>query len=452
MANVRDFGAKGDGKADDTAALQHALQKGDGHLLFPRGEYLITRPLTIALDRHGRTSVSGQGGGAKLVMAGAGPALHFIGTHKKTAKPQDFQEGVWRMERMPMVSDLEIEGAHREADGIRLEGVMQPTLRGLLIRRCRHGVHLTGRDRNVVIADCHIYDNSGVGIFFDHVNLHQTNVHGNHISYCKQGGIKIAGSEIRNLQICSNDIEYNFDLQAETSADVLFDCREGTVREATIVCNTIQALRSPGGANVRLIGVGQENPNATGLLAITGNLIGSQQTLLHLQACRGVVVSGNSLYNGFQNAILAEDAEDLVIGANSIDHNPEYPGKSTDRVLLRGCRNVNVTGLLLQHTREAEVEPAASVEIRACQNVNVTGCQVINARTRGILVAGSSVVRVADCTLRGRKEDRTYRTAIDVDGTSAQVMVVNNFLGKGSEGELQFPKDAGVASGNIGLA
>ena len=88
---------------------------------------------------------------------------------------------------------------------------MQPTLQGLLIRRCRHGIHLINRDRNLVIADCHIYDNSGVGVFFDRVNLHQTNIHGCHISYCKQGGIKIIGSETRNLQICGNDIEYNYD-------------------------------------------------------------------------------------------------------------------------------------------------------------------------------------------------------------------------------------------------
>jgi polygalacturonase len=45
MANVRDFGARGDGQADDTQALQHALQRGDGVLTFPRGDYLITRSL-----------------------------------------------------------------------------------------------------------------------------------------------------------------------------------------------------------------------------------------------------------------------------------------------------------------------------------------------------------------------------------------------------------------------
>src|SRR5262245_51299584 len=272
MALATHFGARGDGKTDDTAALSHALQQGDGHLVLPRGDYLISKPLYVPLAQHGRFSLEGEGGTARLIMAGPGPAVHLVGSHRKTADPQDFVEATWQKERLPTLAHLEIVGAHAEADGVRLEGVMQPTLLGLLIRKCRHGIHLVHRDRNVLISACHVYDNSGVGVFLDRVNLHQTIITGSHVSYCKQGGIKIAGSEVRNIQITGSDIEYNFDVKSETSADVLFDCREGTVREATIVGNTIQAKDSPGGANVRLVGVGKDDPNAVGLLAISGNL------------------------------------------------------------------------------------------------------------------------------------------------------------------------------------
>ncbi|HXG08577.1 MAG TPA: right-handed parallel beta-helix repeat-containing protein [Gemmataceae bacterium] len=449
MSIVRHFGAKGDGRTDDTAALSHALQQGDGHLVFPRGDYLISQPLHVPLELHGRVSIEGQGGTARLIMTGPGPAINLLGTHRRSADPEGFAEGVWQRERLPTISNLEIVGAHPEADGIRIEGAMQPTLTGLLIRRCRHGIHLANRDRNVLIANCHIYHNHGVGIFFDRVNLHQTNIHGCHISYCKQGGIKIVGSEIRNLQICSNDIEYNYDLEAETSADVLLDCRAGTVREGTIVGNTIQARRSPNGANVRLLGVGKEDPNAVGLFAITGNLIGSQQTAVHLRACRGVAVSGNCIYSGYHNALWAEDSEHLVIGPNSIDHNPEYKGNSTDRILLRGCRHVSLTGLLLQHTRPAEGPAEASVEVDGCENVSLTGCQVIQARGYGILVRQSRVVRIADCTIRAREKDETFRASISADTASRHLIVVNNFLARGSEGDLQMPDGTSRADGNV---
>lgn len=449
MTSVRDFGARGDGQTDDTAAISHAVQRGDGHLTFPRGEYVISRPLQLPLALHGRLALDGSGGTARLLMNGPGPALHLVGSHRRNALPANIEEGVWRRERFPTVTDLEIVGAHPEADGIRIDGAMQPTLRGVLIRRCRHGIHLANRARNVLIADCHVYDNAGVGVFLDRLNLHQVTIHGCHISYCKQGGIKIVGSEIRNLQIVGNDIEYNFDPKAEASADVLFDCREGTVREGTLVGNTIQALLSPGGANVRFVGAGRDNPNAVGMFAITGNLIGSQHTALHLVACRGVTVSGNAIYNGYHHALLAEDAEHLVLGPNSIDHNPDYRGRSTDQVVLRRCRNVTLTGAILQHTREPAAEVASSVEVRDCRNVSVTGCQVINARGVGVAVHGSTGVRVADCTIRGRDGDKGYRAAVTVDKGSSQLMVVNNFLGRGSAGEFQLPGGQGTASGNM---
>src|SRR5262249_47849277 len=170
MTTVRDFGARGDGRTDDTAALTHAVQRGGGELLFPPGDYVLSRPLYVPLQLHGRIHIAGAGGTARLRMNGPGPAIHLIGTHRRSALPAHFAPGVWERERLPTVRDLEIVGGHAEADGVRIDGAMQPTLTGLLVRRCRHAVHLTNRDRNVLIADCHLYDNSGVGVFFDRVN------------------------------------------------------------------------------------------------------------------------------------------------------------------------------------------------------------------------------------------------------------------------------------------
>jgi hypothetical protein len=66
-ANVRDFGVRGDGKTDDTAAFQRALdQAPNGVLLVPRGHYHLAGQLTIT--RSG------------LVLRGEGPGgsiLHF---------------------------------------------------------------------------------------------------------------------------------------------------------------------------------------------------------------------------------------------------------------------------------------------------------------------------------------------------------------------------------------
>jgi len=231
-------------------------------------------------------------------------------------------------------------------------------------------------------------------------------------------------------------------------ADVCFDCRNGTVREGTLVGNTVQARESPGGANVRFLGA-KDHPNAVGLFTISGNLIGSQARAIDLHGCRAVVITGNSIYSGYRQSIWAENAEHLVIGANSIDHNPEYKGNSTDQVVIRNCRNVSMTGLILQHIRAATEPVTSSMEIRGCHNVNIAGIQILGARGRGIALESCQVVRVADSTIRGTPDDKAYRAAITVDGQCVNVMVVNNFLGRGSDGAFELPAARGTAAGNV---
>ena len=53
VINVKDFGAKGDGKTDDTRAIQDALDRHMGGfriLYFPNGTYLVTDKLTFGGD------------------------------------------------------------------------------------------------------------------------------------------------------------------------------------------------------------------------------------------------------------------------------------------------------------------------------------------------------------------------------------------------------------------
>src|SRR5947209_1062978 len=99
MSDLRNFGARGDGQADDTAALQHAVATtSDGLLEFPRGDFRIRRTVEVRLAEHGRISLSGLGGVGRVTMAGPGPAFRFVGTHTKNADPTSFAPAVWQKE------------------------------------------------------------------------------------------------------------------------------------------------------------------------------------------------------------------------------------------------------------------------------------------------------------------------------------------------------------------
>ena len=283
MADVHDFGAAGDGQQDDTEALQHALDDGGGVLELRKGTYRITRPLVIDLTKQGYGAVIGQGGTARLVMDGPGPAIRIIGNHQGSATPASFQPSTWQNERFPTVTGIEILGTHSKAVGVELFRTMQCTISNVLIRNCLHGIHLIERNRNFLLSHSHIYDNAEYGVFFDRCNLHQTIISANHISYNKKAGIKSLDGDVHNLHITGNDIEYNNHAGVDESpngepraAEIWFEATAGKISEVTIVSNTIQATVTPGGANIRIHGEETGASKTSPLISITGNVIGSQ--------------------------------------------------------------------------------------------------------------------------------------------------------------------------------
>lgn len=436
MSNIRNFGAKGDGVADDTDAIQHAVaQAGDGVLEFPRGDFRIRRTIEIKLNELGRFGLVSQGVG-RVTMTGPGPAFRFVGTHPGSADPASFNAQVWQKERMPLIQGLEIVGAHAEADGVEFIRVMQPTLIGVLIREVRHAVHLRDRNRNVLIDSCHIYNCRGVGVYLNKVNLHQTIIHGCHIGYCKGGGIKVFDSEIRNLHITGNDIEYNYDLKAPESADIWIESGAGGVREGSIVSNTIQAKVSPGGANLRM--VGPEDINKVSMWTVSGNHISNQAVNIHLKNCRGIVLTGNSVALSLQRSILIEGGRHIVLGAHSLDHNPDYKQETVDGITLRNCDGCILNGILLEGAKAGSEKEGGAIELFDCREASIVGCQVFEPKYRGIYVADSRNTRIADCTVMDRTGGPML-AAIQVAGKSPGSLIRGNIVGKGTQGEILAP-------------
>jgi hypothetical protein len=198
--SVRDFGAKGDGVSDDTKAFQQTVDAGPGGIVIPHGTYCLDQTIKVDLDRVGPSSISGNGT-ATLLMKGKGPTIRFNGTHGGTASPATVNPNIWERQRSPMVDGIEIVGQNEDAVGIQAVGTMQMTLSRLVIRKTKHALHFTKRNRNVLLTACHLYENRGIGLFLDNVDLHQINVTGAHISYNAAGGIVLLGGAVRNLQV-----------------------------------------------------------------------------------------------------------------------------------------------------------------------------------------------------------------------------------------------------------
>jgi hypothetical protein len=341
---------------------------------------------------------------------------------------------------MPMVSQLEILGEHEEADGIRIEGVMQPTITGVLLRQLRHGIQISGRARNVLINHCHIYHNRGVGIYLDALNLHQIIISSSHISYCRLGGIRVERSEIRNIQITGNDIEYNNngghkipDADGVPTAEIWLDASEGSIREGTICSNTIQATYSPNGANIRIIGQPKEKNAKIGMLAITGNLIGSQWNNIHLTSAQGITITGNSVYSGHNRNMLIEDCSQIVVGDNCFGHNTDYglEKELCTGVTLRNCRDSIFSGNILQdclsgqhlYPEAPELQREALLELFDCRNIIISNCQILDSAPYGIRLANCTDITMNAVTVSDRRMPPLQKTAVYWTGDTGQSIV-----------------------------
>ncbi len=447
--NVRQFGAIGDGKADDTAAIQKAVDSGIGVIRLPKGVYRITQPIVIELDRVGYTSISGEGV-ARIVMAGPGPALKFVGTHFKSADPAGFAKNVWERQRMPLVDALAIDGDHPEAVGIEATGTMELNLTRLHIRGTLHCIHLIGSNRNLLISDCHLYENRGVGIFYDDVSLHQSNIVGCHISYNDGGGIVSRAGNVRNIHITGCDLESNMSPQTPPTANVLIDCTngaEGTGEVAITGCTIQHNNDSPDSANIRILGRSKPKPNLSlvreGHVTITGNVLSDVKVNVHLRDCRGVTLTGNTFWMGFTHNLLIEDCSNIILGPNNFDRNPRYNyGNSLDArnsLVIRHSADCTLTGL---HITNVWREPAG-LRIEDCQRLNITGCTILDCDNVGLLLTNVTNSRVSDCLIRDDREGAKSASLILTGGQGN--MIVNNLLGTAP----RLGENAAHASGNV---
>lgn len=423
----REWSAVGDGQADDTAALQKLIDSGVGAVRLPKGVYRITQPLVIDLDKLGHTSLHGDGV-ATLHKEGAGPAVRVVGTHFKSADPGGFEDRVWLRQRMPLIDGIGITSGHPEADGIEAIGTMQLTISRVHIRGCRHGINLLQNNRNVIIADCHIYENHGVGVYYNDVNLHQSNITGSHISYNGGGGVVSRAGNVRNIHIAGCDLESNMSESNSPTANVLIDCRGsryGTAEVAITGCTIQHNHVATDSANVRIIGASQprddQTPVREGHVTITGNVFSDVQVNVHLRDCRGVTMTGNTFWMGYQHDLLLEQCSNLVIGSNNLDRNPRYSygdtSNANNSIVIRDCEDSTITGL---HVNGVRRDPAA-VTIQRCRRMNISSLTILDCDHVGLLLEDVSDSRVTNLLIRDDRPDHEFTPLKIVGGSNNHI-------------------------------
>ena len=387
---------------DRTADFRKQISENGGTLLLASGVHRITGTLEFALGGKGTAVVRPAGGPVTLIMDGAGAAIRIVGSHEGTASPASFQTATWN-ERMPIIEGIEIVGNHPEADGIELVRTFEAVISKVAVRWCRTGIRLFERNRNVTISDVNLYENRGIGLFLDDVNLHQINVGNSHISYNRGGGIVVRDGNVRNLHITGCDVESNMpgDDSPTTTANILLDVsgtpddKTRSIAEVAITGCTIQHssnysgkdfdVLAPGGANIRLLGKALQPIDS---VTITGNVLSDTELNIDLRTCTDITVTGNNFFAPNPDNLHVTDSKRVIVNGNTFNPREfERPG----RVVFDGCQDC----ILSNNTFRALLADDGAVVVKNSTRMSLTG-NILTESASGLRIEESSHVIVKD--------------------------------------------------------
>lgn len=387
---------------DRTDDFRKQIAANGGTLLLEAGVHRLTGTLEFKFEGKGSTLIRPAGGPVTLIMDGAGPAIRLVGSHEGTASPTSFKPETLN-ERMPLIEGIEIVGNHPEADGIELIRTFEAVVSKVGVRWCRHGVHLVERNRNVTLSDVNLYENRGIGLFLDDVNLHQINVSNSHISYNRGGGVVVRDGNVRNLQITGCDIESNMpgDDSATTTANILLDVSgtpgdEGrSIAEVAITGCTIQhssnysgkdfKTLAPGGANIRFLG---KEVQPIDSVTISGNVLSDTELNIDLRTCTDITLTGNTFFAPNPDNLHVTGCKRVIVNGNTFNPREfERPG----RIVFDACQDC----ILSNNTFRALRAEDGTIVVKDSTRLSLTD-NILTESLSGVRIEGSSDIIVKD--------------------------------------------------------
>lgn len=155
--NPRDYGAKGDGVADDTLAVQAAITAAlvaGGTVFIPSGTYLVTG-LTMAFSNYTSVNLMGSYAGSTVLKysgSGSNPMLTIDGTGGATANHLGLNR----------IQDINFNGVSNTVVGIYVKSVQQMCFQNVFVNFCTDGFKFEGFQEGS-LYNCQI-NNNQVGI------------------------------------------------------------------------------------------------------------------------------------------------------------------------------------------------------------------------------------------------------------------------------------------------
>lgn len=385
--SVVKYGAKGDGKKDDTEAIQAAVNavgaKGGGTVYFPKGVYRVSDSIVV---RHDEVMLEGEGWESEIrivkhpkrVIVIEGSSRNAVRNLKISlgvtgVSRDDEDEGVYVTSR---ASHFRIEGILGEGKGIMVRGgVSHGVIRGNTIRNTlADGIHLTGRSQYIEVEDNEL-ENTGddaiavVSYERDGALTKYVKIVGNSVRNSHARGIAHVGGyqvEIRDNRIdgtSSSGILVDRDINVRTFAAVHTSIADNVVSRAGTFGDKkgnqfgIEISHGGGGdvtiEDNRVTGAAGRGMSVSARNAvIRRNVVtGSGDSGLQVDAS-GCVIVGNLFERNGTFGFYSAGGDGLTIKGNRFADNNERNARNIDNFVLKDSRGSVIKGNISVETRK----------------------------------------------------------------------------------------------------
>jgi parallel beta-helix repeat protein len=339
VVSVKDFGAVGDGVADDTAAIQNALNSGAKSVLLPKGTYLssqLTIPSGIALRSNDGATIKAISA-ISAMLAGATNATEItiygltLDGNGLAGYGMLFAGGsVLRVENNRVTDVTE--------DGIRVQAATDVRIIGnTVFNVSKLGITLTLNVTDFAVSQNIVNGPARAGIVFSAAQ--RGVISSNVITAIGPDGDGITGYHHQNadVAITGNVIKDSLNHGIHVGGERI-----------TVTGNTTRNSDNSGiyiGANLNGSSANPREPSNH--ITVSNNVVDTtvQWVGMWINTCHNCTVSGNSVYSASNQSILLEDSTSTVISSNIVKDGQEAG------IVLRNSNNCSLSANLAKNPR-----------------------------------------------------------------------------------------------------
>lgn len=343
-ANVKDFGALGNGIADDTAAINAAIASTTGVVFFPPGDYRVSSGITIGK----KIKLQGSGFGSQITYTGTGTLLTLQYANSNQIGPQ-YEIDSLSLFNWITPSDCCIELQYTGLAQI-VGGDDKLHLTNVLIHTYsywRKALFLNRSGGVYIVNSSFINNNNGTaettpGVYGIHVlndlaghniirAVHAVNFYIQRFYRCIYVECLAAANAVESIYVANTELlgDYGVYLEGEIGAVSFVNTHFDTITQAfyapetsvirvcgcDIRCGRNNVLSSP------IIQVGNSANNMGQQTTWVGNnVIGLNTVMMSIDGCAGHIVQGNNFLGGSSNTGIRvrNNAFGVTVSGNNI--------------------------------------------------------------------------------------------------------------------------------------